>query len=462
MNIAEHVKNLLARIARLDRQLNAIIELNPDVHVIASNLDASFGSTDDAKGLLYGVPVLLKDNIDTGDKMLTTAGSLALVKAPSPTDAPLVEAMRKAGAVILGKTNLSEFANIRSRASSSGWSSRGGLTRNPHNLSRTASGSSSGSAAAVAAGFAPIAIGTETNGSIVSPANACGIVGFKPSRGKISQQGIVPISSTYDTAGPLARSVTDAALAMSVMSGENFHGKLSEQSLSGKRVGVLNGRIKTHADLTGQLSKASAVLEELGAVLVPISNELTFQSGWPHNIHVMLCELVWTMEEYLTSRGQTVDVHNLQDIIAFNKAHAAETMPYFGQDLFELALTLVDEGRDKYEAAVIAADELAGVKGLTPIFDEQNLDVLVGITDGPAGVIDLLNGESGRHVSLAAYPAVAGFPHLTVPCGDIQGMPVGLSFIGRHNDDANVLSYGFAYEAATMSIINPQLPEDLN
>lgn len=453
------------RIAEIDPLIRSVLKVNPEAREIAIALDGK-----PPTGPLHGVPILLKDNIDTGDSMLTTAGSPALAKAPAERDAAVVKHLRAAGAVILGKTNLSEWANIRSTRSSSGWSTLGGQTRNPHVLNRTPSGSSSGSGAAVAAGLCAAAIGTETDGSIISPASMCGIVGFKPSMGIISRSGIVPIAHSQDTAGPMTRTVRDAAVLMSVLSVEDpedevtlgadrppdWLSPLSPDALRGVRVGFLADQANRHEDLRSILSSMYGWLKGAGAHVIEVPTPKAPEELHTAEFTVMLWELVHDMRAYLARRGTTVNVHSLDEIVQYNRDHASETMPWFGQELFEKALEIADGSQDDYRRALAQSKDLAGPNGLDRLFADHDVHVIVGLSNGPAPVIDWVNGESGRHISLTTMPAVGGYPHLTVPAGSVHGLPIGASFIGRRFTDEQVLAYGHAFELASQALVRPQ------
>jgi amidase len=439
------------RIGTMDRagpELRAVIEL-------LSQLPKP------SAGSLHGAPILIKDNIETADGMLTTAGSLALVDAPLPgRDAFIVRRLREAGALIFGKTNLSEWANIRSHESTSGWSARGGLTRNPHRPTHNASGSSSGSAAAVAADLCAAAIGTETNGSIVSPASACGIVGLKPTVGKVSRTGIIPITHWQDTAGPMTRTVRDAALLMDVLSAHDpedaqstpppegvvtGHTTLfSPEALRGKRLGIARAHCGKHPGVLAQFDRALEVLRQAGAVIVDgveipnhrIAGGLAWQA--------MQTEFRADINAYLKQRGGKVQ--SLADLIAFNEAHRAEEMPHFGQDIFEEA-----EERGTPEAIAEAtlaraeARRLAGPEGIDTALAAHQLDAIICPTNDPAERIDLASGDEDTRV-FSTPAAVAGYPHLTVPMGEADGMPVGLSFVGPAWSEALLLALGDAFE----------------
>jgi amidase len=440
---AELMQHYLRRIEVLDRsgpELRSIIELHIDALQMAKRAD-----TLGQGGALHGLPILIKDNIETTDGLLTTAGSLALVEAPAPKqEAEVVRRLRAAGALIFGKTNLSEWANIRSRDSSSGWSARGGLTKNPHRLSHSASGSSSGSAVAVAAGLCAAAIGTETNGSIVSPASACGIVGLKPTVGKVSRSGIIPISHWQDTAGPMTRTVRDAALLMNVLSGrderdaqstlapatrlQDHAALMGPDALRGVRLGVVRDLCGDHPQVQTLFDQALDQLRAAGAVIVDSVTLPYHQKASGLAWRALLTEFREDINAYLIQRGGAEQ--SLADVIAFNADNQDTEMPYFGQDLFEEA-----ERRGTPKALAEAADSriearlLAGPKGIDQALSEYRLDALICPTNDPIQRIALDRGDD--HVRVASSPAaVAGYPHLTVPMGQVDALPIGLSFFG--------------------------------
>ena len=415
-----------------------------------------------AEGALGGVPILLKDNIETRD-MPTTAGSLALVASAPGRDAPLVARLRDAGAVILGKTNLSEWANIRSSSSVSGWSAVGGLTRNPHALDRNACGSSSGSGAAVAAGLAPAAIGTETDGSIVCPAAINGIVGFKPTVGLVSRTHIVPISHSQDTAGPMTRTVEDAAMVLSVIAGSDpldaatieadarkvdYRAALDAGALKGARIGVARFLMGYSPGTDAVFEARLATLRAAGAELVEITDGPDMAAISAGEMVVLMTELKADLNAYLASTDPAqVRTRTLADVIAFNRAEPRE-LALFGQDLFEKAEATRGLDDPAYVAARETSLRLAGVEGIDRLLREHGVVALIAPTTGPAWSIDVVNGDHylGAASQLAA---VAGYPHLTVPMGQVQGLPVGMSFIGAKWDDARILSLGHAFELLT-------------
>jgi amidase len=414
--------------------------------------------------------VLLKDNIEAAGALATTAGSLALKDNVTNRDAFLVARLRAAGAVILGKANLSEWANIRSNNSTSGWSAVGGLTRNPHDLTRSACGSSSGSGAAVAASLAPLAIGTETDGSITCPAGANGIVGFKPTVGLVSRTHIVPISSSQDTAGPMTLTVADAAAMLTVIAGtdradsatkmvrevqSDYVRALRPDALKGRRIGVMMDRIGSRADITALVEAALAVMAREGAEIVRISDTRTgLNEVGAAEFEVLLTELKADMATYLASLPGAGLPKTLADLIAFNAANPAETR-WFGQENFILADTKGGLDSPAYLAAMEKAARLAGPEGIDRLMKAHRVDILVGVTNGPAWKIDLVNGDNFTGPAASQLPAVAGYPHLTVPMGAVEGLPIGISFIGGKWADAEVLAVGHAYEQASKARVAP-------
>ena len=449
-----HCIQLIGEIDKTGPALNSVIEVNPEAMAIAASLDKH-----ERYGPLHGIPVLIKDNIDTADSMETTAGSFALVGSKPARDAYLVKRLRSAGAVLLGKTNLSEWANIRSPRSTSGWSARGGLTRNPYKLDHNPSGSSSGSAVAVAAGLVAAAIGTETDGSIVSPASTCGIVGLKPTVGLVSRSGIIPITHWQDTAGPMARTVRDAALLLNAILGVDARSRdmgpvaafltdytsgLKPGSLRGKRLGIVRNLAGRNAKVLALFEDALAKLRDAGAVIIdPI--ELPHESRVSElSFTAMLTELRSDLNAYLA--GRDAKVKSLAQLIEFNKQHRDKEMPWFGQELFEEAerLSSPQAVADGAEARA-EARRLAGREGIDAAIKGSRLDALICPTNDPAGVSRLAKGDTD--VRCCSTPAaVAGYPHLTVPMGLVDDLPVGLSFFGAAWSDALLLSLGHGFE----------------
>ena len=452
------VKQHQARIRALDRggpHLNAVLELNPEALAIAAALDEE-RRAGKVRGPLHGIPVLLKDNIDTADRLHTTAGSLALAEAPTPVrDAFIVQRLRAAGAVVLGKTNLSEWANFRSSRSSSGWSGRGGQTRNPHALDRSPSGSSSGSAAAVAAALCTVAVGTETDGSIVSPANACGIVGLKPTVGLVSRSGIIPISHTQDTAGPMARTVRDAALLLGVLAGPDprdpapgearfeadYTRFLVPDGLRGARLGVVKNLLGVHARVDAALRPALDLLKAGGADLIEV--ELRSSAYDDAEYDVLLFEFKAGLEAYLAGRGSAV--RNLSSLMAFNEAHRQEELLVCGQEILAQAQAKGGLSDPAYRKALEACGQAR--RDIMGLLATHNLQALVAPTGGPAWLVDHVNGDSGS-LTFSSPAAVAGCPHLTVPGGFAAGLPLGLSFVAGPWQEGTLLRLGHAFEQA--------------
>lgn len=456
-------RKYLDRIAAFDRKgpaLHAVIETNPDALAIATALDRE-RTEKGPRGPLHGIPVLVKDNLDTADRMATTAGSLALEGAPRPArDAFVVERLRAAGAVVLGKANLSEWANIRSTRSSSGWSARGGQCRNPYVLDRNPSGSSSGSAAAVAANLCAVAIGTETDGSIVSPASTCGIVGVKPTVGLVSRAGIIPISHNQDTAGPMARTVRDAAILLGAIAGQDprdaatggaaghlvadYARGLDARSLSGARLGVVTNLLGQSDAVDRVMARAREALGKLGATLVEV--ELPTSAYEEAELNVLLADLKADLGAYLAARGGPV--RSLADVVAFDDREHAREMAWFGQDLFLRAEKSPATDAPAYREALAACRRLSRDEGIDRAMDAHHLDAIVAPTSGPAWTTDPVNGDHFG-VSSSTPAAVAGYPHVTVPAGFEAGLPIGLSFFGRAWTEAALLSYAYAFEQAT-------------
>ncbi len=448
----------LERIEALDRnQTRSVIELNPDAIDIARRRDAERrrGRT---RRPLHGLPVLVKDNIDTGDRMLTTGGSLAMTGAPAPRDAPLVTRLRRSGAVLIGKTNLSEWANIRSKRSSSGWSGRGRQTRNPHVLDRTPSGSSSGSGVAAAAGFAALTVGTETDGSIISPSTANGIVGIKPGVGIVSGQGIIPISASQDSAGPMCRTVEDAAAVLSVIAQRplDYRRGLRKDALRGKRLGVLRKPFSGYSEHTDRCyDHALSALKHCGAELVDVDFP-TVKELHESNAErtVLVYELKAGLNAYLRGR-RGLAVRTLADVIRWNEAHADEEMPYFRQEFFEEAQATRGLKSKQYLADREKARRLARQEGIDLVLRKQRLAALVAPSGQPAAVIDQVDGD--RWLGGSTQPsAVAGYPIITVPAGSVFGLPVGLSLFAGAGSEGRLLGFAYAFEQATQARLIPK------
>jgi amidase len=465
LNARRLTEAYLARIEALDGQgptLRCVIETNPEAVAIAGALDDE-RERGGARGPLHGIPVLLKDNIDTADRLTTTAGSLALEGSIPEQDSGVARQLRAAGAVILGKANLSEWANFRSEHSSSGWSGRGGQCRNPYALDRNPCGSSSGSGVAVSANLCALAVGTETDGSIVCPSNANGLVGIKPTVGLVSRSGIVPISHTQDTAGPMARTVADAAALLQALAGvdardeatavaeghiADYTAALDPEALKGARLGVAR-------EMAGFLPAVDALLEEAVAELERQGAEIVDPVDVPHRkelddpeYEVLLYEFKADLNSYLASLGPGAPVKTLEEAIAFNEAHRDREMPYFGQEIFHQAQEKGPLTSPGYRTALETCRRLSRQEGLDAVLGEHRLDALVAPTGSPAWPTDLVNGDHflGGSSSLAA---VSGYPNITVPMGLVFGLPVGLSFMGRAWTESRLIALGYAFEQAT-------------
>jgi amidase len=458
----------LARIEQLDTQgpgLRAVLEINPDALGQATALDAE-RKAKGARGPLHGIPVLVKDNVATRDRMQSTAGSLALVGTTPARDAFLVERLRAAGAVLLGKANLSEWANFRSTHSSSGWSGRGGQCRNPYALDRTPSGSSSGSAVAVAANLCAVAIGSETDGSIVSPANCCSIVGIKPTLGLVSRAGVIPIAHNQDTAGPMARTVADAAALLGALTGvdpqddataasagqarTDYTDALDPNGLKGARLGVCRSHFMGYSPATDALMEtALEALKRLGAIVVDPADITTAGQFDDSELAVLLYEFKADLNRYLPAWVPGSGTKTLADLIAFNEHQKDREMPYFGQELFVQAEAKGPLTDQDYLRALDKNHLLARTQGIDAVMAEHHLDALIAPTGGPPGLIDLVNGDPGGGGSFSSPAAVAGYPHVTVPMGYVAGLPVGLSFVGRPWSEATLIKLAYAYERET-------------
>ena len=460
-----NTKAALKRIKALNPRVNAVIAVDPTAMDQARALDRIRR----ARGPLFGMPILIKDNIDTLGPLPTTAGSLALAQNVTNRDAPLVARLRQAGAVIVGKSNLSEWANIRSNNSISGWSAVGGQTRNPHALNRNPCGSSSGSGSAVAAGMVPAAIGTETDGSITCPAAINGIVSFKPTVGLVSRTHVVPISHSQDTPGPMTRTVRDAALVLSAIAGSDpadpataeadkrrgdFAAGLATDSLRGKRIGVM--RFANGFGTDPALEAALQVLRAQGATLVDIKEFKSRGEMGQNEFTVLLTELKTDLNAYLATTPPSVRTRTLADVIAFNAANAGTELALFGQETFEQAQKTKGLDDPDYQKARATSLRLAGAEGIDKMLRDNDVIALVGPTMPPSWPIDAVNGDQISGGGGGSLAAVAGYPHLTVPMGHVKGLPVGLSFIGPKWSDQMILSLGYAYEQATRKRVEPR------
>ena len=457
----------LQRIAEIDKQgpsVNSIIELNPDALDIADSLDRE-RKDKRPRGPLHGIPILVKDNIDTADKMMTTAGSLALVGAPKPPkDSFVVQKLRQAGAVILGKTNLSEWANIRSGHSTSGWSARGGLTKNPYVLDRNPCGSSSGTGAGISANLAAAGIGTETDGSIVCPSSANGLAGIKPTVGLVSRAGIIPISHSQDGAGPMGRTVRDAAILLGALAGvdpddpytaasegksfTNYTQFLDLNGLKGVRVGVARKYFGFSEGVDGIMAEAIDIMKKQGATIVDPADIDTFGKFDDSEATVLNYELKADMAKYLAGLGPACPVKTLADLIDFNNRNAQKEMPYFGQDIFIKSQEKGPLTAREYIDALEKNHRLARTEGIDAVMDKNKLDALVAPTGSPAWLTDLVNGDHFAGGSANAA-AVAGYPNINVTAGMMFGLPVGISFFGRAWSEPTLIKLAYAFEQAT-------------
>lgn len=460
----------LDRIQQIDKagpKLNAVIELNPDALTIAAAMDAERKSGK-VRGPLHGIPVLIKDNIDTADKMQTTAGALALAGNIAKKDAFIVSKLREAGAVLLGKTNLSEWANFRSTSASSGWSSRGGQTKSPYILDHNPCGSSSGSGVAVAANLCAVAIGTETDGSVTCPASVSGLVGIKPTVGLLSRSGIIPISATQDTAGPLARTVRDAAILLSALTGVDSNDAVTAQSngkaqpdytkfltadgLKGKNIGIDRKKKSTSQFINALLDEAIELMKKQGANIIEIEYVNKINELGKYENEILQQEFKDGVNKYLA--GTSIAIKTLKDVIGFNKAHEDKAMPYFKQEQLENSEKKTGLASKEYLEALSKGRDTSR-KILDAVIQQHKLDAIAGITMGPACSIDVLYGDRYSDDFLTQPAAMAGYPHISLPCGIIFRLPVGLSFFGTAYTEPQLLSIAYAYEQASKKRIPP-------
>jgi amidase len=460
------VRHYLGRIATIDKagpRLNSVIAVNGHALADAAASDAR-RRAGHVRGPLEGVPILIKDNIETADPMPTTAGSLALADNVTHRDSPLVARLRAAGAIILGKTNLSEWANMRSPHSSSGWSGKGGLTRNPYILDRSACGSSSGTGAAIAAGLAVAGVGTETDGSVTCPSSVQGLVGLKPTVGLIPRTHVVPISHSQDTPGPMTTSVADTARLLTVMAGgdardpatadadrhkQDYAKALNPGALKGARIGVLRFAIGDEPGTAKAFKTALVQLKLAGAILIDVKEPANHEKMGQYEQTILITELKQDLNAYLASTPRNVAVRDMAALIAFDNAHADKELPWFGHEFFDQAQMSKGYDDSDYRKAVAEARRLAGADGVDKMLADDHLDALVAPTGGPSWRTDLIAGDHFVGGGAGSYPAIAGYPHLTVPMGQVHGLPVGLSFIGAKWDEAKLIGFGYAFEQAT-------------
>ncbi len=464
------VEMYLKRIASVDKQINSIIEVNPDAVKIAEQMDRE-RKDGKVRGPLHGIPFVIKDNIDTADKMKTTAGSLALLNAPAPKqDAFIVEKLRAAGAVLLAKTNLSEWANFRDNDSISGWSGRGGQTRNPFVLDRNPCGSSSGTGAAISANLAAIGVGTETDGSIVCPASVCGIVGLKPTIGMVSRSGIIPIAHSQDTAGPMTRTVADAAAMLNVMDAADSRDAVTSEKkrerfdyttflkvdgLKGARIGVVRNFWGRRKEVDKVMNASLEVLKASGAILVDVKVDSIGKFG-DAEYQVLLYEFKAGLEKYLTERG--AEHKTLAALMQFNQDNEARELKYFGQGIFEAAEKKGPLSTKEYLEALATSKRLTQAEGIDLVMDRDKLDALIGPSNGPSWMIDTVNGDCGSgYVSSSSLAAVAGYPNITVPAGFERELPMGISFFGRAWSEGTLIKLAYSFEQATKARRKPKL-----
>lgn len=465
-NITEMYLKRIAAIDKSGASLNAVIELNPDALTIADAMDKE-RKAGKIRSAMHGIPVLIKDNINSGDKMMTTAGASALEGNHAAKDAFIIQQLRNSGAVLLGKTNLSEWANFRSTRSCSGWSSRGGQTKNPYILERNPSGSSSGSGAAVASNLCAVAIGTETDGSVVSPSSVNGIVGIKPTVGLLSRSGIIPISSTQDTAGPMARTVKDAAILLGALTGvddedavtKNSDGKflkdytqnLNTNGLQGKRIGIEKAFLDGNKEIVDVFKAAIDVLKNQGATVIEIELQKALSDMGNAEFLVLQYEFKDGVNKYLANAN--AKVKSLKDVIDFNKQNEATAMPFFKQETLEMCEAKGDLNSSEYKEAL--SKTLRTRLIIDDIISDNKLNAICGITNGLSWCIDLINGDYDTGFSYSTPAAMAGYPHITVPMGAVHNLPIGLSFVGTAYTESQIISLAYAYEQATKKRMPP-------
>jgi len=467
------VEIYLQRIKKLDGKLNSIIELNPDAVAIAEQMDKE-RKNGKVRSMMHGIPLVIKDNIDTADKMKTTAGSLALIDAPTPKqDAHVVAQMRKAGAVLLGKTNLSEWANFRSESSSSGWSGRGGQTHNPYILDRSPCGSSSGSGVAAAANLTAVAVGTETDGSVVCPSSINGIVGIKPTLGLVSRSGIIPLAHSQDTAGAMARTVSDAVILLNSMVGadkkdpitsqartkgkKDYTKFLDQNGLKGARIGVIRQYFGKNAGLDKLMNKNIQTLKKNGAKLIDVKFPDLRKFG-DDEYEVLLYEFKSDLNKYLAKRGGKYNT--LEKLIKFNKNNAGKEMPYFKQEIFVKAQAKKDLNDRAYRLALLRSKVLTQDKGIDMVMDKYKLDALLAPSNSQSWLIDLIMGDSPtQYVGSSSLAAVSGYPNITVPSGFLNEMPIGMSFFGRAFSEPTLIRIAYSWEQISKARRKPKFLE---
>jgi amidase len=470
------VEMYLRKISEIDQngiKLNSVIEINPEALAIADGLDRE-RTTGVLRGRLHGIPFLVKDNIDTGDRMMTTAGSLALAGHIAAHDAPIVRQLREAGAVLIGKTNLSEWANFRSSRSSSGWSSRGGQTKNPYVLRRNPCGSSAGSGVAVSASLCGFAIGTETNGSILCPSSINGIVGLKPTVGLLSRSGIIPISKSQDTAGPMTRTVHEAALVLSAMTATDVNDEatlrrppglpndyttfLAPDALNGKRIGIERSFLKVHEGVDALLARALDQMRDKGATIVEVDFKAKLKDADDNEYKLLKYEFKDGLNHYLA--GANAQVGSLKDIIAFNNAHAESVMPFFKQEILEESEALGDLQTAEYRDVLQVVQNISR-RAIDSVLTEHKLSAICGPATGAAWCTDVVNGDAFTGYGMGSGAAMAGYPSISVPLGSVHGLPVGLAFVNSAYGEGELLSLAYAYEQASLNRRPPTYRESI-
>ncbi len=470
MTSKQLVEIYIQRIKKIDGKLNSILEINPDALSIAEKMDKERAGGK-VRSKMHGIPFVIKDNIDTADKMKTTAGSLALLNAPTPKeDAFIVQQLRKAGAVLLGKTNLSEWANFRSESSSSGWSGRGGQTHNPYILDRSPCGSSSGSGVAAASNLTAVAIGTETDGSVVCPSSINGIVGIKPTLGLVSRSGIIPLAHSQDTAGPMARTVSDAVILLNGMVGTDKKDSITSQSstkgkkdytkfldkngLKGARIGVIRQYFGRNSRLDELMNKNIKKLEKAGAILIDVQFP-DLQNFGDDEYEVLLYEFKADLNKYLAERGGKYNT--LEKLIKFNKDNADKEMPYFKQEIFVKAQAKKDLNDRAYRLALLRSKVLTQDKGIDMVMDKHNLDAILAPSNSQSWLIDLVMGDSPtQYVGSSSLAAVSGYPNITVPSGFLNELPIGMSFLGRAFSEPTLIKIAYAWEQISKARRKPK------
>jgi amidase len=470
--LTEYYLDRIEAVDQAGHRINAVIEVNPEAMAIARARDREM-RRGKVRGPLHGIPILIKDNIDTRDRMQTTAGSLALQGWHARRDAFIVRQLRAAGAVLLGKANLSEWANFRGTHSVSGWSSRGGLTRNPYALNRTACGSSSGSAAAVAASLCAASVGTETDGSIICPSQSCGVVGLKPTLGLLSRSGIIPIAASQDTAGPIGRTVEDVALMLGAMTGidrsdrataaarkyywRDYTAFLRKDALRGARIGVARNMLGSDGRLIAVIDHALGLMKQMGAVVIDPADLPHFNQFADSELEVLHTEFKAGLNRYLRGVSRKLPVHSLADVIRFNEANRQQVMPYFGQERMLVAQEKGPLTDKSYRRALKRNHRLARQQGIDALLRRKRLEAIVVASGGPAWTIDLANGDAlSWDLESTSPAAVAGYPHITVPAGEVMGLPVGISFFAGAWSEPILLGLAYAFEQASQARVPPR------